>query len=404
MGLMRRREFLAGGLAGLMVRPAHAEVPFAFKPGDFGLVSAETERGLVQAVAIYRQLAANGGWPSIEAASLQVGDNDDRVVTLRRRLRLTGDLPPGGNESLFDGAVRDAVVRFQMRHGIASNGRASGITLAHMNVSAADRAVQLEANLGRLRELLTKIGRGRHIVMNAPSFELQAVGADGRVQLVSKVIVGKRATPTPVVSAVVQAVDLLPYWHVPSTIAFRDLVPTIRKDPAYLPSRKIRVYSSFGGEEIDPAVVNWAGPEVQRYVFRQDPGPQNALGFIRLDMPNREIVYMHDTPTKELFVRDERAYSAGCVRVQSIYDLATWVIGGAEGWSRAKLEEATANGKKSTIRLPQPVPVHFSYLTAWEDNGLVHFRNDLYNRDAAASALSQTADAGVRAPFQSIAP
>lgn len=401
MNQLKRRSFLLARFASLFAQTSRAEVPFAFKPGDAPLVSRETESGLVQGIAAYRQIASSGGWPHIEATSLQVGDDDQRVVALRRRLQLSGDLSRASTLSLFDGELRDAVMRFQVRHGIAPTGRVSGLTLAHMNVSAADRLVQLEANLGRLRELLPKIGRARHIVMNAPSFELQAVG-EGRAQLVSRVIVGKRATPTPVVSASVQAVDLLPYWHVPSTIAFRDLVPTIRKDQTYLPSRKIRVYSSFGGQEIEPSAVNWAGPEAQRYVFRQDPGPQNALGFIRLDMPNREIVYMHDTPTKELFARDERAYSAGCVRVQSIFDLAAWVIGGNDGWSRTRLEEATSNGQKMTIRLAQNVPVHFAYLTAWEDNGQVHFRNDLYNRDASASALAQTAE--VKAPFQAIAP
>lgn len=400
---IERRTFLLASLAGLTATSARAEIPLAFKPGDSPLISSETEQGMVRYIGLYRQIAASGGWPRIETNGLQAGDNTADVAVLRRRLAASGDLPRASNETAFDGELRDAVLRFQARHGVALNGRVTGITLAHMNVSAADRAVQLEANLERLRQILPRVSRSRHVVMNAPSFEAQAVG-DGRVQLVTRVIVGKRATPTPVISAAIQNVDLLPYWHVPSTIAFRDLVPTVRKDPTYLASRKIRVYSSFGGQEIDPAVVNWSGQEAQRYVFRQDPGLQNALGLIRLDMPNREIVYMHDTPTKELFARDERAYSAGCIRVQSIFDLASWVLNGTDGWSRARLEQATSGGQKTTIHLPQPVPVHFVYMTAWEDQGQIHFRNDLYNRDASASTLAQTADAAGRAPFQQIAP
>lgn len=401
---MKRRDFLIGSLAGLIAGPARAEVPFAFKPGDSPLVSGETEQGLLRYIDLYRQIVSRGGWPRLEAVALGVGDNTPQVAALRQRLVASGDLLRASTDTMFDGEVRDAVMRFQARHGIAVNGRVSGITLAHMNVSAEDRLVQLQANLERLRQLLPRVSRGRHVVMNAPAFEAQAIGNDGRVQLVSRVIVGKRATPTPVVSAIIQNVDLLPYWHVPSTIAFRDLVPTVRKDPAYLISRKIRVYSSFGGTEIDPSVVNWNGPEVQRYVFRQDPGAQNALGFVRIDMPNKDIVYMHDTPTKELFARDERAYSAGCVRVQSIFELANWVVGGQDGWSIERLQQQAQAGNKQTIKLGQSVPVHFVYLTAWEDAGLLHFRNDLYNRDQSASTLPQTADAAARAPFQQIAP
>lgn len=402
--IMKRRDFLIGSLAGLMARPASANVPFAFKPGDSPLISGETEQGMLRYIELYRQIAARGGWPRIEVNGLQAGDNTPQVAVLRQRLVITGDLLRASNDTMFDGELRDAVMRFQARHGVAVNGRVSGITLAHMNVSTADRLVQLQANLDRLRQVLPRLSRGRHVVMNAPAFEAQAIGNDGRVQLVSRVIVGKRATPTPVVSAAIQNIDLLPYWHVPSTIAFRDLVPTVRKDPAYLISRKIRVYSSFGGSEIDPPVVNWNGPEVQRYVFRQDPGAQNALGFVRLDMPNKDIVYMHDTPTKELFARDERAYSAGCVRVQSIFELADWVIGGQDGWSVERLQQQAQGGNKQTIKLGQSAPVHFVYLTAWEDQGFLQFRNDLYNRDQSASTLPQTADASARAPFQQIAP
>lgn len=393
---------IAAVMALAMTTVAHAQVPLAFKPGDTPLVSAETERGLVAAISDYRRIASSGGWPSITATSLQTGDTDDRVVLVRRRLFATGDLQRNSGAPLFDEELRDAVLRYQARHGLRANGIVAGSTLAHMNVSVTDRIVQLEANLARLRALLGKVGRGRYIVMNAPAFELQGV-ADGRVEIVSRVIVGKRATPTPVVSAAVQAVDLLPYWHVPSTISTRDLIPTVRKDPAYLPTKKIRVYSSFGGEEIDPSQVNWLSDQVQRYVFRQDPGPQNALGLIRLDMPNRDVVYMHDTPTKELFARDERAFSAGCIRVQSVFDLATWVLGGQDGWTRARLDAATAGGTSSTIKLAQPVPVHFVYLTAWASDGVVQFRNDLYNRDEAASSV-QIADQTARAPFQAIAP
>ena len=260
------------------------------------------------------------------------------------------------------------------------------------DVPAQSRLTQLETNLARLQQLLpVATAQPKYIVMNAASFELQGI-ANGRVDFASRTIAGKRATPTPTVSANIQAINILPYWHVPGTIAKAALVPAIRKDPSYLYKQNIRVYSSFGGEEIDPALVNWWGPESERYVFRQDPGPQNALGVMRFDMPNKHIVYMHDTPMKNLFGYFERAYSAGCVRIQNFYGLAEWVLGGQDGLTRSSLEAATAGGSAKTIKLARPVPVHFIYLTAWVEGGIVQFRNDLYSRDESAAAGGESGE------------
>ena len=144
------------------------------------------------------------------------------------------------------------------------------------------------------------------------------------------------------------------------------------------------MFSAFGGEEIDPATVNWFGPEAERYVFRQDPGPQNALGVMRFDMPNKHIVYMHDTPMKALFMDYERAFSSGCVRMQNFYNVAAWVLDGQQGWNGERLAQEVAAGAQTTIKVAKPVPVFFIYLTAWVDRGVVNFRNDLYNRDVNA--------------------
>jgi murein L,D-transpeptidase YcbB/YkuD len=253
-----------------------------------------------------------------------------------------------------------------------------------------------------MQELLPRIStQQRFILMNAASFELQGVQG-GAVAVTSRTIAGKRATPTPVVSAQVQALNTLPYWHVPGTIAKAALIPMIRKDPGYLYKERIRVFSSFGGDEVDPGSVNWWGPEAERYVFRQDPGPQNALGVLRFDMPNKHIVYMHDTPMKNLFDYFERAVSAGCVRLQNFYGVADWVMAGQDGLSGAALKDRVAAGQQSTVKLKQPVPVHFVYLTAWIDNGVVHFRNDLYNRDASAFVSGE--DVSARPMGVSVAP
>jgi murein L,D-transpeptidase YcbB/YkuD len=366
-------------------------------------VSAQAIAQLEQALQVYRQLAARPQPPPLpNKTTLRAGDSGEAVAALRDRLTMTGDLRGRGDRYMFDEDVVDAVKRFQSRNGVEPTGIVYGITQRLLNVPFEVRVRQMELNLQRMQEILPVISaQPRYILMNAASFELQGVRG-GVVEVTSRTIAGKRATPTPIVSAQVQALNTLPYWHVPGTIAKAALIPMMRKDPGYLYKEKIRVFSSFGGEEVDPAAVNWWGPEAERYVFRQDPGPHNALGVLRFDMPNKHIVYMHDTPMKNLFDYHERAVSAGCVRLQNFWGVADWVLGGQDGLSAAALQDRVAAGQQSTVKLKQPVPVHFIYLTAWTDGGVVQFRNDLYNRDARAFDSGE--DVAARPAGLSIAP
>lgn len=362
-------------------------------------ISNQSEAGLQQGIAYFERVTGAGGWPLLpDKITMRPGDSNENVATLRRRLQVSGDLKSGGDSNEFDQDVEAAVKRFQQRHGLEPTGVIYGITQRSLNVPAAERLKQLQVNLARIQQLAPKVATSpKYIIMNAANFELQGISG-GRVEISSRIISGKRATPSPVVSATVQAINILPYWHVPGTIAKAALVPTVRKDPSYLYKERIRVFSSFGGEEIDPALVNWWGPESERYVFRQDPGPQNALGVLRFDMPNKHIVYMHDTPMKNLFGYFERAFSAGCIRVQGFISMAEWVLAGQDGWSRASIEAAVAAGSAKTIKLAKPVPVHFIYLTAWAENGQLQFRNDLYNRDDTAAAAGDDAVSRVLNP------
>jgi len=381
---------IALGLVAIIVAnvPVHAATHRYTPPQPSGLpwISAQTEQSLVSAVDFYQRIVAAGGWPKLPGRiTLRPGDGDESVVILRKRLKMTRDLPANARgDYAFDDNVVEAVKRFQRRNGLEPTGVVYGITLRSLNVPAKTRLRQLQANLARIQALLPKLtGSPKYIIMNSASFELQGI-QNGRVAITSRVISGKRATPTPNVSAQVRAINILPYWHVPRTIAKRALIPAIRKNPSYLYKERIRVFSTFGGDEVDPSTVNWWGPEATRYVFRQDPGPQNALGVLRFDMPNKHIVYMHDTPMKNLFGYFERAYSAGCVRLQNFLNVADWLIAGQGSWTTARIQAVVASGKPQTIKLAHPVPVHFIYLTAWVTNGVVEFRNDLYNLDDAA--------------------
>ena len=366
-------------------------------------VSNEAVAEMARTLELYRGLARQPQPAELpNKTTMRYGDTGQPVADLRARLTLLGDLRGRGDPYAFDETVEAAVKRFQLRNGVEPTGIVYGITQRLLNVPLDVRVRQLELNLQRMQELLPRIStQQRFILMNAASFELQGVQG-GAVAVTSRTIAGKRATPTPVVSAQVQALNTLPYWHVPGTIAKAALIPMIRKDPGYLYKERIRVFSSFGGDEVDPGSVNWWGPEAERYVFRQDPGPQNALGVLRFDMPNKHIVYMHDTPMKNLFDYFERAVSAGCVRLQNFYGVADWVMAGQDGLSGAALKDRVAAGQQSTVKLKQPVPVHFVYLTAWIDNGVVHFRNDLYNRDASAFVSGE--DVSARPMGVSVAP
>lgn len=347
------------------------------------LASGATLAAMDRAIAYYARIVRAGGWAAIPGRStIRPDGGEDRIFALRRRLQATGDLGRRARVyGRYDGALQAAVRAYQRRSGLTPSGVANRRTLAMLNVPAAERLRQLRLNRARIADVLAKTGRGRYVLVNIPAYELQAVDG-GRVALFSRVIVGKPATPTPELTASIKAVNLLPHWHVPQTIARRALIPHIKKDLRYLEREHIRVFSSWGGKEVDPRSVNWWSPQGQRYVFRQDPGPFNALGVVRIDMPNREIVYMHDTPLKRLFNYALRPYSAGCVRVQRVLDLAAWLVLHDTGFGRRELDAMIARSERETIRLSQPVPVIFAYISAWTvRDGTVQFRTDIYEKD-----------------------
>lgn len=382
-------------LTGVTAAEAQRQRSLPPEPSREAWVSVSAIDRLSRAIDRYRDIVAAGGWPTLpDRITLRLGDSGTHIATLRRRLEISGDVRPGGDRYQFDSVLEAGVKRYQIRNGLEPTGIVYGITQRALNVPAETRLRQLELNLTRMQDWLPRALAPRVILMNSASFELQAI-ANGRVEVTSRTVAGKRATPTPVVSSAIRAINLLPYWHVPTSIARAALIPAIRKDPSYLYREHIRVFSSFGGEEIDPAVVNWWGPEANRYVFRQDPGPHNALGLLRFDMPNKHIVYLHDTPMQSLFRSFERAYSAGCVRTENYLEVAAWILAGEGGWTRQALEDAIAASQRKTIKISQPVPVHFIYLTAWEENGTVQFRNDLYNLDDGAQDSGGDASASV---------
>jgi L,D-transpeptidase YcbB len=355
---------------------------------DVPFVSQASIQGLEFAIDRYRRIVASGGWPLVRGdATLRPGDSSSEIVTIRQHLIIEGDLPPGSaSNPRFDQEFRDGITRFQIRNGLRVSGFVDSRTLKALNIPAHERLRQLETNLPRIKKLMSINNAPRYVLVNVPAYTAQAV-QKGQLALQSAVVVGKPSRATPQVSAKIVEVNFFPVWSVPESIARKDLVPAIRKDMSYFYDNRFNVMKSWGSKPLDPAQVDWMSPQVASYKFTQEPGPQNALGLVRINMPNKYSVYMHDTPLKRLFNQSQRAFSSGCVRVESVWELVAWLLG-PQGWTLGKVEAKVASGQKENVKLRQPVPVHFVYLTAYANSqGVAQFRPDIYGRDASEGGL-----------------
>jgi murein L,D-transpeptidase YcbB/YkuD len=373
---------------------------------DAPFVSEASVAALEQAIQRYRQIVAAGGWPlTTQKVTLRQGDRSAEIATMRRHFIIEGDLPPGsGDGSTFDQAFLAGLSRFQIRNGLRVSGFVDQRTLAALGVTAEERLRQLETNLTRLQSLMSINKAPRYVLVNVPAFVAQAVD-HGNLALDSNVVVGKPARATPRVDAKIVEINFYPTWSVPDMVARNDLIPAIRKDPSYFYDEHFSVMRDWKTPPLDPATVDWASPEVVSYKFRQDPGPQNALGVVRINMPNKYSVYMHDTPLKRLFSQSARAFSSGCVRVEKVQELAAWLLSAQKGWTLEKVQAQIDSGEKLDVKLAAPVPVHFVYLTAFAGaNGLAQFRPDIYGRDSSFGMPDDQQDAVVAQQSRAVTP
>jgi murein L,D-transpeptidase YcbB/YkuD len=373
---------------------------------DVPFVSEASIAALDQAVQRYRQIAANGGWQvTTQKVTLRQGDTSGEIAAIRKHLIIEGDLPPtAGNNPTFDRSFLDGLSRFQIRNGLRVSGFVDQRTLAALNVTASERLQQLETNLKRVRDMMSFNKGPRYVLVNVPAFVAQAV-EQGALALESNVVVGKPARATPRVDAQIVEVNFYPTWSVPDIVAQNDLIPTIRKDPNYFHEQHFNVMRDWKTPPLDPSTIDWSSPQVVSYKFRQDPGPQNALGVVRINMPNKHSVYMHDTPLKQLFGQSARAFSSGCVRVEKVQELVAWLLGAQKGWNLEKVQAQIESGKKIDVKLAKPVPVHFVYLTAFATgSGIAQFRPDIYGRDSSFGGPDDQQDAVVAAQSQAVTP
>jgi murein L,D-transpeptidase YcbB/YkuD len=339
----------------------------------------------MRAAWTYKRIAEAGGWPRLpDGTVMKAGDKGPLVSALRQRLVVEGDLPPElASGTTFDAALASAVKQFQARHGLSESGAVRAKTLEALNVSAETRHRQLTASAQRLASSTFSFG-DRYVVVNIPSAAVEAV-EQGQVVRRYVAIAGKADRASPSVETRVTAVNLNPTWTVPISLIKKDIIPHVRKDPDYLQKMKIRILDAKG-QEVDPKTIDWSTQNAVNYTLRQDPGAINSLGQIRIDMPNKHAVYMHDTPKKQLFAQDTRFHSSGCVRVADVSDFAEWLLRGTNGpsgpWTKSGIDAAIASTMRQDIRLDKPVPVAWVYLTGYATaDGIVHFRNDVYGLD-----------------------
>jgi L,D-transpeptidase YcbB len=350
-------------------------------------LSPATAQTTEQAIPQYEAIVARGGWPMVTGVErLRLGVRHPAVAALRERLLAVGDLEASaGVGEIYDSFVEAAVRRFQARHGLSVDGVVREQTLRALNYPADARLSQLKTNLTRLRALSGSVGN-RFVMCNLPAAQIEAIESGVAVSR-HTAVVGKPDRPSPEIQSKIVEVNFNPYWTVPVSIVRRDLIPKMQAEPEYLTQNHIRIFDQHQ-HELQPQQINWYSEEAVNYKFKQDPGDFNSLGTIRINFPNPHQVYMHDTPLKNLFGEDMRFHSSGCVRVQNVRELVNWLLDETPGWSREEIEQVVKSGEQKTARLAKPVPLYWVYVTAWATpDGVVQFRDDIYNRDGLGNAV-----------------
>jgi murein L,D-transpeptidase YcbB/YkuD len=360
-------------------------------PKGYPTLAPENLNAMKAAIKRYADVVTRGGWKTLPEVQLQPGMNDPAVGILRERLSLSGDLKDA--DALFsdsyDGDVEKAVRRFQASNGLTPTGIVDKRTLAALNVPAAGRLRQLQLNYARLAEYARTAGK-RYVVVNVPAQQIEVVEND-RVVSRHSGVVGKPDRPTPILRSAIHELNFNPVWHLPPTVIDKDLIPKGQE----MAKRGQDVLVKFGidayggdGKKLDTTRINWSGSTVKGLTYRQQPGPENPLGFVKINFNNSYSVYMHDSPSQSLFGRNFRAASSGCVRVQGIEQLAAWLMR-EQGWSQERVLEMKKSGERLDVRLKRPVPLYFVYISAWAtEDGVIQFRRDIYNKDGVGPMAS----------------
>ncbi len=297
--------------------------------------------------------------------SLKQGDTSYRIMHIKQRLQLLGDLNTGNTSNIFDSPLAEAARNFQRRMGLPEEDMISNKMIAELNIPIAHRIRQLMVNIERVRWMPAERG-SNFVLVNIPEFKLHVMDK-GRQVMDMNVIVGKAANNTVIFTSNLKYVVFSPYWNVPPSITRKEILPAIRRNSNYLSRNHMEITSYSGGL-----------PEI-----RQKPGPANALGLVKFLFPNNYNIYLHDTPNKELFSLNTRSFSHGCIRISEPKKFAEYLLRDDPAWTSEKIDSAMHLAKEKWVNISKPIPVYVVYFTAWVDsNGKLNFRNDLYKHDA----------------------
>jgi len=352
---------------------------------------------LRKALSHYRNITANGGWPAIPSdLQIKKGDQGDQIFILRQRLTTEGfiEKPPSAASMLFDDELEQALIQFQIQSGQEPDGVLGKQTIRALNITAEERCRQIIINMERWRWLPQDFGN-RYILVNIAGFYLVLIENQATV-MDMRVVAGKPYRRTPVFSDKITYLVINPFWAVPKKIAEKDILPKVKKDPAFLKQQNFKIFRGWGPDtkEIDPGSIDWQSVTSAdlNFRFRQDPGQQNALGRIKFMFPNQFDVYLHDTPSRELFAKARRDFSSGCIRIEKPLELAEYLLKNHPDWPSERLRAAVMGDDhiEKTIKLPEPVNIHILYWTVWiGKDDLLHFSPDIYDRDKALDEALQ---------------
>jgi len=347
------------------------------------ILSFDTLHNLQLAISQYEPFVAAGGWEEIPQRpwGLVVGKPPPAVVALKRRLISSGDMPmvEFAND-LFDQATDRAVRVFQARHGLVVNGQVDEATWYAMAVPAATRLQQLYLNYTRVQNMAAQLSE-RYVVVNIPAATIEAVGG-GMVEQRHTAVVGRVDRATPILASKIHQINFNPYWHVPKSLVERDLTKYMLENPNYLAEQNIFIYDG-NGNVVDPASIDWNNlGNAINYMYRQEPGAANSMGHCKINFYNPHDVYLHDTPSKALFGENARFHSSGCVRVEGVNELVTWLLRDNGDWDRSRVDATFDSLQRLDVSLKVQVPIHTTYITAWANRqGTVSFRDDVYKFD-----------------------
>lgn len=319
----------------------------------------------------YREIEKKGGWNTIELdpkfTSFKPGDSATALAQIRKRLYVDGDIKTDSKSAVYEEELKTGILSYKKRNGFVLNSTITSKDVAVLNVPIAARIKTIIINMERCRWIPADITKSKElIVINIPSYRLTYFKND-KIELISKVVVGKAMNKTVIFSADMKYIVFSPYWNVPRSIIKKELEPAMAKNKNYLAQHN----------------MEWNGGNI-----RQKPGPKNSLGLVKFLFPNSNSIYLHDTPSKGLFNEEKRAFSHGCIRIEKPKELAIAILKEDKNWTPEKIDEAMHKGVESWYTLKSKIPVYIGYFTAWVDNeGVIHFYDDVYDRDKSLASL-----------------